>query len=162
MKKESKRRSSGGKETEVSRRRYELYRLAHEHLQEAYKAGFFIECVSICDSIISDRLDARLQFLSRKTSKLAPVQSLGHIIKQINKSGLETAPDIIDIYQSLAMWAEKRNAVVHQFVKVTDGDELHSGKERIAYGKKTAKEGIELARKVSNLIRKHNKWEREV
>lgn len=60
-------RLTGGKGTKASLQRQELYRLANEQLEAAYSNGFYIECVSICESIIADRLEARLQFLRRAT-----------------------------------------------------------------------------------------------
>jgi len=157
----TKKRLAGGKRTDVARQRYQLYRLANERIKVAYEAGFYIECVAICESIIADRLEARLQFLTRNTTKLAPVLSLGHILKEIKKSGLETDPDLLAVYPAISAWAVRRNAVVHQFVKLTDADEAASGDDRIEAGMKTAKVGMDLMRKISSLVRKHNKWEAE-
>jgi hypothetical protein len=43
----------------VGRKRQELYAKAHEQIAKARKKKFFVECIAICDSIISDRLEAR-------------------------------------------------------------------------------------------------------
>ena len=152
-----KNRLRGGNGTEVAQRRYQLYRLANERIKEAYQAGFYIECVAICESIICDRLEARLQFLTRDSTKPVQVLSLGHVIRAIQKSGLEAEHDLLTLYEAVAVWANCRNTVVHQFVKVTDADEAHSGEDRIEIGRKTAKAGMALMRKVSNLVRKHNR-----
>lgn len=159
MQKEKKKRLSGGRGTDVARQRYALYRVANERLKAAYEAGFYIECVSICESIISDRMEARLQFLTRKTTKLSPVLSLGYTLAAIKKPGLETEADLIAVYEAVSVWAEDRNRVVHQFVKRTANDEVLSPEERIKDGMKTAQKGLVLMRKISALVRKYNKWE---
>ncbi len=159
--KEKKKRLSGGRGTDVARQRYALYRVANERLKAAYEAGFFIECVTICESIISDRLEARLQFLTRKTTKLAPVLSLGYTLAAIKKPGVETEAELIAVYGAVSVWAEDRNRVVHQFVKRTSNDEVLSPEERIKDGMKTAQKGLALMRKISALVRKYNKWENE-
>ena len=117
-KNEKKNRLIGGKGTDVAQRRYHLYRLANERIKEAYQAGFYIECVAICESIICDRLEARLQFLTRKSTKPVQVLSLGQVVREIEKSGLEVEPDLLSVYETVAAWANCRNTVVHQFVKV--------------------------------------------
>jgi hypothetical protein len=155
----SKKRLPGGKGTEVARQRQELYGAANVRLKSAYEAGFYIECVAICESIICDRLEARLQFLSRNTTKLAPVLSLGFVIKAIGKSGLETEPNLFAAYEKISIWAEARNDVVHQFVKRTDVDKALSAEERQTVSRATAETGIELMKEISRLVRRHNKWE---
>jgi hypothetical protein len=159
LKKSPKKRLPGGKGTEVARQRQELYGAANVRLKAAYEAGFYIECVAICESIICDRLEARLQFLSRKTTKLTPVLSLGFVIKAIGKSSLEIEPDLVAAYEKISAWAEARNDVVHQFVKRTDVDKALSAEERQTVSRATAETGIELMKEISRLVRRHNKWE---
>jgi hypothetical protein len=142
----------------VARQRSQLYGAASEQLKKAFEGGFYIECVAICESIITDRLEARLQFLSRDTTKLAPVLPIGHVLKAIKKSALEKEPDLLAIYEKISMWGHDRNEVIHQFVKRTDIDKRLSGKDRTEFSKETAKTGIELKNQISSLVRKHNKW----
>jgi hypothetical protein len=151
-------RLEGGKGTTVARQRYELYKLANEQLKAAYEQGFYIECVSICESIIADRLEARVQFLRRDSDKPTHLESLGTLLKQLN--GLEPMDheDLRAVYSSLQNWGDARNATIHQFVKVADHNHQSGGDERIHKAKAAARDGMRLMRQTSALIRKYNKW----
>lgn len=151
-------RLKGGRGTPVARQRYELYKLANEQLKKAYGAGFYIECVSICESIIADRIEARLQFLRRDRMKPSHVDSLGRLLKQIQDIEDEEQTDLREAYVLIRDWGKARNAAIHQFVKVTDHNQQLCGRDRIRQAKTAAREGIRLMRVISTLVRKHNKW----
>lgn len=156
--KKQSQRLRGGKGTAVAQQRYDLYKLANEQLKAAYKAGFYIECVSICESIIADRMEARLQFLRRDTEKPPYVASLGSLLKQVEDTRAEVQSDLIEAYEAIREWSKARNATIHQFVKVTDRNQQLNGDGRIQQAKTAARDGIRLMRKISALVRKHNKW----
>jgi hypothetical protein len=156
--KKQSQRLKGGKGTAVARQRYDLYKLANEQLKAAYDAGFYIECVSICESIIADRIEARLQFLRRDTEKPPYVASLGSLLKQVEDTRAEDKRDLIEAYDAIREWSKARNATIHQFVKVTDRNQQSNGDDRIRQARAAARNGIRLMRKVSALIRKYNKW----
>ncbi len=151
-------RLKGGQGTAVARQRYELYKLANEQLKSAYEAGFYIECVSICESIIADRIEARLQFLRRDTDKRSHIDSLGRLLKQVEDIEANDQTDLRDVYQAIREWLKARNATIHQFVKVTEGNHQFDGESRMRQAKTAARDGMKLMRSISALIRKHNKW----
>jgi hypothetical protein len=148
----------GGEGTSVARQRYDLYKLANEQLKAAYEAGFYIECVSICESIISDRIEARLQFLRRGTNKPSHIDSLGRLLKQVTDIEPEDQIELRAAYVSIREWGNARNETIHQFVKVTDQNPLADPKERIQQAKTAARQGVRLMRRISALVRKHNSW----
>ncbi|MBK8182926.1 MAG: hypothetical protein IPK63_08495 [Candidatus Competibacteraceae bacterium] len=43
--------------------RYQLYKRAYAKINESIKQGFYLEAISIIESLISDRLESRLTFL---------------------------------------------------------------------------------------------------
>jgi hypothetical protein len=151
-------RLEGGKDTTVARLRYELYRSANEQFKAAFEAGFYIECVSICESIISDRIEARLQFLRRGTNKPSHIDSLGRLLKQVTDIEPEDQIELRAAYVSIREWGNARNETIHQFVKVTDQNPLANPKERIQQAKTAARQGVRLMRRISALVRKHNSW----
>jgi hypothetical protein len=148
----------GGEGTSVARQRYDLYKLANEQLKAAYEAGFYIECVSICESIISDRIEARLQFLRRATDKPSQIDSLGRLLKQVEDIESEDQTELRAAYVSTREWGRARNETIHQFVKVTDQNHQSSCDDRAQQARAAARNGIRLMRKVSALVRKHNRW----
>jgi len=151
-------RLEGGRETPVARQRYELYKLANEQLKAAYEAGFFIECVSICESIIADRLEARIQYLQRGTDKPSNLDALGRLLKQLDALEDGSQMELTAAYQSIREWTKARNETIHQFVKVTSQNEHLDGTQRLKQSKLTAQQGVVLMRKISSLVRKYNDW----
>lgn len=153
-----KRRKDGGPNTEASRQRYELYKLAHAQYKLAYANGFFLECVCICDSIIADRLEARLQCLDQDRNEPTHIAALGPLLKDLKRKEMQDELDLLEVYSDIDDWRNKRNQVAHQFVKVTDGNEKLSIKKRLAYARKTASEGMKLVNRIKRLVQKKNKW----
>jgi hypothetical protein len=148
----------GGEGTAVARQRYDLYKLANEQLKAAYEAGFYIECVAICESIISDRIEARLQLLRRGTDKPSHIDSLGRLLKQIEDIESEDQTELRAAYVSIREWGNARNATIHQFVKVSDQNHQADAKDRIRQAKTAARDGKILMKLISKLVKKHNKW----
>lgn len=159
MKKPHPERLAGGKGTTIASQRFNLYKLANEHLKKAYEAGFYIECVSICESIISDRIEARLQYLRRGTGKPSLIDSLGRLLKQVEDIEPEDQSELRAAYVATREWVSARNETIHQFVKVTDQNHLADGKDRVRQAKAAARSGMRLMRLISNLVRKYNKWD---
>jgi hypothetical protein len=151
-------RLNGGEGTAAARQRYDLYKLANEQLKAAYQAGFYIECVAICESIISDRIEARLQFLRRGTDKPSQIDSLGRLLRQIEDIESEDQAELRATYVSIRDWSNARNEAVHQFVKVAEENNLANVKDRKHQAKIAARDGQILMRIISKLVRKHNKW----
>lgn len=153
-----KNRKDGGPNTEASRQRYELYKLAHEQYKRAFANGFFLECVCICDSIIADRLEARLQFLDKDRNEPTHVAALGPLLKDLKRKEMPDELDLLAVYSDINDWSQDRNKVAHQFVKVTDGNGGLSIKKRLAFARKAAREGMKLANRIKRLVQKKNKW----
>lgn len=158
MKRTPAQRLEGGKGTTVARQRYELYRTANEQFKAAFEAGFYIECVSICESIISDRIEARLQFLRRGTEKPSHIDSLGRLLKQVEDIEPEDQIELRTAYASIREWGNARNETIHQFVKVTDQNRLANAKDRTRKAKTAARDGKALMKLISKLVKKHNRW----
>jgi hypothetical protein len=151
-------RSKGGAGTAVAQARYQLYKAANEQLKSAYELGFYIECVSICETIIADRLEARIQFLARESDDPTHLRTAAQAARRLLDIEPAENADLRELYASVVAWSADRNAVVHQFVKVADGDGQVSAEERAAHAKRTAASGRKIMRASSRLIKKHNRY----
>lgn len=157
-KRQQPKRLEGGKGTNTSLQRRELYRLANEQLNAAYNNGFYIECVSICESIIADRLEARLQFLRRKTDQPTRISEVGKLLNQLGHIEPSESLDLLVTYEQIRAWSSSRNEVIHQFVKITENNFRLTPKARERRSAKAARDGRVLMRKIASLVRKHNKY----
>ena len=137
--------------------RYKLYRAAILQLNKALEQEFYIEATMICDSIINDRLEARIQYLYKDE----PHQRVSSISTHNALEQLEDLRDIeplIKIYEEVKNWVKKRNIVAHSFVKYQDVGTPLTSIQRFSQGKITAVEGKKLMRKLSNAVKRYNSY----
>jgi len=125
--------------------KYWSYIEAFDRMESAQKLGFFLEVVTIAESIISDRL---LSFLWKRgsldASKHDVTTSFGKLIEKWK------AYDAADttLAEKVDTWRKKRNTVVHSIVKSIPGTEHSDIDDFLAQAEKTATEGKELAEEV--------------
>ena len=68
---------------EVGKARHELYRGALGHLKSAIEQGFYIEAVALCESVLSDRLEARNSHLNGHSVDSRKQKAFGTLIKHL-------------------------------------------------------------------------------
>ena len=158
MAKANQQRLNGGKGTIIALTRFELYKSANARLKSAYEQGFWIECVSICETIIADRLEARIQFLTHEAGGATLLGTAAQAAYRLLKIEPRENTDLHMLYSSVIAWSPDRNSVIHQFVKVAGLDQQLSAKERLVHAKRTAATGRIIMRSASNLVRKFNKY----
>ena len=76
--------------------RYLLYRKGISRVKESIKSGYYLEAITLCESLIADRLESRLKFLT--SSDKYSFRPLGKLQEGIKKH--ETDPDIKSIINS--------------------------------------------------------------
>lgn len=122
------------------------YREAWTRINKSIDAGFYLEAVTIVESIISDRL------LSYAWSECPNAEGFNgertHFYNLIN-----ALPDE-SLKVKLHAWREQRNRVVHAAAKSFPGTPTEDVDEFLGRAKSTADEGRQLAREVSNWHKK--------
>ena len=96
-------------------RRFLLFEAARDHIERSLELGFFCEAIAISESVISDRLESRLSWLTKKN---VGFKTLGWLIKKLRKC--ETDPVLLLLLDELDTWREQRNGALHEMVKVAD------------------------------------------
>lgn len=145
----------------------ERYTYAFDQIKRAKEAGFFIEIVAICESIITDRLQSNA--LGTQVMKAAEGEgkylSLGGIIGALrsnlpSREDTETSETSIDAAQMLDAidaWRHNRNIILHGIVKSTPGTSPGGVEVFRERSRHSAKEGEKLARMA---IRWHEQQQR--
>lgn len=132
-----------------------VYHELLSHIKKAKEAGFYLEVITLFESLICDRLESRNSFLS-DTNQLA-FNTLGNNLKENRK--LETDEIIKELTKQNGLidnWRDKRNKSLHEMAKIEKGNErLFS--EKYAELKDIASEGEVLFRKLDNQITKLRK-----
>jgi gas vesicle protein len=116
-------------------------------------AGFYVEVIALCESIIADRLESLANQISQ--SSQYSYETMGRLTDYLlgAKQRDSLSQEIVDVVSEIKNWTKKRNSAVHEMAKNIEGDFM----EKYAKLKETAEEAIKLFRKLDNEIRKFRK-----
>ena len=144
--------------------KYLSYREAWARIKQAQEQNFFLEAVTLEESIITDRLICYLVVTGalKRARELHQYPSFGQLIK--TWSLLHGAPISIQVkstefknlQSSVDSWRQGRNKVVHGMVKSHPGTATDDIVNFLEEAKATAREGEILARAVSSWVKKSN------
>ena len=137
----------------IGQSRYETYRATIDRINKAMDAGFYVEVIALCESIIADRLESLANQISQ-SSKYS-YETMGRLTDYLlgAKQRDLLSQEIVDGVNEIKNWTKKRNSAVHEMAKNIEGDFM----EKYAKLKETAEEAIKLFRKLDNEIRKFRK-----
>lgn len=153
------RRLLGGRDGSAGVTRYRLYRTAHSRVRDAIQNGYYFEAVTLCESMITDRIEARIQFLKRDEPEYHFIDTLGSRLSQWDLIEDARDGDAGKLIASITEWAKSRNIAVHQFVKVTNSCSELSPEERVVRTRECAEVGLDLVKRISAFVKRHNKWQ---
>lgn len=148
--------ASDGTQSTTGQARYEVYTNVWRRINAAMDAGFWLEAVTLAESIIADRLEARLAYLAGQSPDGRKVMTANQAVGQL-RNGTDASNDsAMELYDRVRAWSDKRNSVLHELAKVfeTTTDDWNS---RYDSAKEVAEAGVKLARDISALVRKLNK-----
>lgn len=135
------------KNSPAAYRRKEIIGNAISQAQGAAKAGFFLEAITLTESLIADRLESHLSYLSQKAGGFEP---LGTLI-----TALEKQPKLNASYKELLLkdikpWTKKRNYALHEMAKLSETG-IESFAEKYAAAKQIFIEGEAIRKKLFKL-----------
>ncbi len=121
--------------------RYNQYQEAWERINKAIDKGFYLEAITIQESIITDRLISHLKGIGEnfrdKNGKEKEAPSFSELINRAKSK------DKDNLFIDLDEWRKKRNKAIHRIVRIrVDNIEnfLQEAKECAEGGKKLARE----------------------
>lgn len=127
----------------------EIRRDRYQHVLVQYKrameSGFYLEAVTLMESIISDRLESRATYLGKTTGfdtlgKLCNILSSDTVLKDI-------IPQIVD-------WKNGRNRMLHEMSKIDASDMAEDFGEKYESGRLLAQSGLDIFRQVDAAVRR--------
>jgi len=144
--------------------KYRSYREAWARVKQAQEHGFYIEAVTIEESIISDRLTSYLvdAGLVQRQRRLKDYPTFGNLINvwrrwvngqlndKLDRSNRDKLALLID---SVDLWRQKRNQIIHAIVKSHPHTPTTEIEGFVKLAEDAASEGMQLAREVCNLGR---------
>lgn len=134
--------------------KYLSYKEAWRRINDAIKGGYWFEAVTLCESIISDRLLSYVRGADA-SCRLDVHTSFARLITHWRERA-RTLPSRgeQDLGAAVDRWRKERNLIVHGFAKSTPGFPTGELEPFLARAKATAIDGASLARSVSNWHRK--------
>lgn len=141
-----------GPKSEVGQKRKELYANTWAKIKSSLEAGYYLEAITLCESIICDRLEARIGWLSAKKS--AQFNTIGKNIEILGY--LDADERIQETYKKILKWASGRNEALHQMAKVPSKDSTNWA-QKYEFARDVAEEGVRIAKELSNHLKRVNK-----
>jgi len=132
----------------VGHRRHNLYREAYGRISKAIHDKYFLEAITLTESLLTDRLESRMTFLLRKDFSF---KTLGKLIQEIQKS--ENDVQLRELVAGgVESWREKRNNALHEMAKMEESDN-RSWDARMAELPAIAGTGLKVLRQVDSRIK---------
>jgi hypothetical protein len=101
----------------IGAHRYGLYRAAWDRVQESAEAGYFLEAITLIESLLSDRMESRASYLTGRNEGFS---TLGALVKLFRKH--EQVPEFRTLIDQIDGWRIKRNRALHEMVKFVKGE----------------------------------------
>ena len=140
----------------VAQARQKLYREAILRIKNAIEHRYPLEAIALLESMIADRLEARLAKIFIQDPCKGAFSTLGKLTKKLGGEELKENEAAKDLYKAVKTWAERRNEALHQMVKLAEGD-TKDWAGRLEEAQATAEAGMTLFRKLDALVGKLNK-----
>ena len=136
--------------TQKNTTKYLSYRYAWQKINQANDSGFHLEAVTICESIISDRIQS---YLSHKYDyEEIKNWNFSNQIKNWKKVTKSTDFDgkYVNLIERVDEWRKIRNDVIHSIAKSEPKKATMKPSDFNNISKEAGLEGADLARLVSN------------
>lgn len=127
--------------------RYNLFKHAEERIEQSIQEGYYCEAIAITESVITDRLESRLSYLEQKNYGFL---TLGSAITNLIQC--ETDIVICSLLPDLDKWKQKRNAALHELVKIEAEKPMLGWERRLEGLSLTANEGYDLLKKLYHRV----------
>jgi hypothetical protein len=110
-------RATAAPQAGVGNQRYPLYVNAWRQVLKAEEAGFYLEAITILESLIGDRMESRASYLSKQNAGFKDLGALISIFR--SKEEDEAFKAVVERIDS---WRKDRNKSLHEIVKFQTGE----------------------------------------
>lgn len=151
----SKEKRAVANNEEVGQLRYDTYRKSISRIKSSIDAGYYLEAITLTESLIADRLESRLNHLTKSSD--FSFRTLGALQKGIRNN--ESNNDLIALVEKekgkLDKWRESRNKALHRMAKIEEGDDSN-WEDKMKLCKDIAEKGEELRKEIFKLTDRRN------
>jgi hypothetical protein len=152
-------------ENPVGSSRFCLLGAAANRAAEAFKKGFYLEAITLTESLMATRLESRLAWVRDLLRREQPVEfsTLVPLCCELlgkRASGVPDAEEFKVPIQGVKEWACKRNEALHQMAKLTEGHG-HAFREKYEMSRDIVLQGFEVLLAYDALDRKVRRADRK-
>ena len=140
-------RAVAGNASTVGSRRAALYSAAAARVKQAIEAGYYLEAITLSESLLTDRLESRATFLAGEDRGFLTLGPLIRVLRQ-----LENVAEFKKMLEPLDAWRLRRNSALHEMVKFEPHD-VTTWEQRLEVLPSVAAEGMRLFRLFDRLDR---------
>ena len=121
---------------------------AFARIKEANNAGYYLESITLIESMLSDRLESRLTYLLKTDFSF---KNLGSLIKKARE--IENDSILLKyLVEDLDLWRDARNKALHEMVKIADGETI-TWNDRVKVINEVSSNGLTLLRAIDNRLK---------
>ena len=133
--------------------KYSSYAYAFKRINQALENEYYLEVITICESIITDRLLSYGEYITEKY--IGDKATLGNVLSKIKKNKkFVINEETENLLEEVDVWRDKRNSAVHSVAKSKPGTATASEEEFLYESEMCAKNGKKLARKICDWHKK--------
>ena len=148
-----------GPKSPVAQARRLLYQKTLRRIREATEAGFALEAVTLLESAISDRIEARVERLGVEIKTRGKFWPLTKMLSALVSSKSNEEEEIKDVCRKLTPWAAERNKALHGLAKLVKIED-QSWDQKYESAQKAAQKGLELFRELDKALKRIQRRER--
>lgn len=130
--------------------RQQVFKSVIEKYNDAMAKGFYLEAVTLMESMIGDRLESQIAYNNENGISFAP---LGRLTNPIENGKLVVSNAIKSVIPRIKEWAKKRNAALHEIAKIADSEQDKTFEDKYNAAKLCAEEGMKIFRELDKLIK---------
>lgn len=130
---------------EKGKYRYDVIKRAIGRYKEAFDSGYYLEAITLAESLIADRLESRALFLGNTGSDFS---TLGQLCKTLSGDSV-----LSSVIPKINSWRSNRNTSLHELAKIEDGDDI-SFETKYLQTKQIAEEGLGIFRELDAVLKK--------
>lgn len=150
-------KASVGPTSKEGQERRAIYKAVWKRIAHAKDAGCWLEVITLAESVIADRLEARFAHIGGQSASARTIPTSANVAaKRLLEYPHEKDESESALYEEVRAWMSDRNAALHQMAKLLDGSN-DAWSVRYDAARSTALKGERLARRTSALVRRLNR-----
>lgn len=156
MTKNIRARKSSGTKSKTGQARRTLYARCLERIRSALEDGYVLEAITLLESLITDRLEARLASIHAQKPEKRKFSTVGKLIQELSGKKVGESDEALAVYVKVAKWADKRNEAIHEFAKLREGS-TKKWETKYSEARGAVEEGGKVFRELDKIVRKLNR-----